>query len=214
MRRNDGMRINTGGNMGGRWRLLLLALILPWQAAHAETYRMDLIVFANRYSSNEAPAAALPDVGNAIALDNTAALQAAGIRVLPETDSALNNEWQRLRNSRQFQPLIRLSWTQPDPPEARGPAIRLRWGETTPGSGLPQIDGRVMLLIVNRYLTLDADLIYNASAGASTGANSGAAPVSAGWRLDERRKMRRDELHHLDSSRLGILAKVSKLGGP
>lgn len=185
----------------GRWALLLWLTALPLRAAQAETYRMDLIVFLNRGASNEAPRpGALPDLGGAIALDNSAAQQAAGIRVLPDADFGLQNEWQRLRNSRQFQPLIRLAWTQPDPPEARGPALRLRWGDAQPGSESSLLDGRVMLLIVNRYLTLDADLVYNSASG--------------GWRLDERRKMRRDELHHLDSARLGIIAKVSKVGGP
>ncbi|SEQ60540.1 Peptidoglycan-binding protein, CsiV [Solimonas aquatica] len=183
----------------GLW--LALMLLLATGTARAETYRMDLILFANRTAVTEAPrAGALPDYAGAMALDNLAALQAAGIRLLPESDFALQSQWARLRNSRQFQPLLHLSWTQNDPPEARGPALRLRWGETQPGSGLPLVDGRVMLLIVNRYLTLDADLAYNGSNGA--------------WRLDERRKMRRDELHHLDSARLGILAQVTKVGVP
>ena len=66
-------------------------------------------------------------------------------------------------------------------------------------AGATPVDGRVMLLIVNRYLTLDADLLYTAG--------------TSSWRLDTRRRMRRDELHHLDSARLGILARVTKANG-
>jgi hypothetical protein len=33
------------------------------------------------------------------------------------------------------------------------------------------------------------------------------------YRLRENRKMMRDELHHLDSPKLGILARVTKSGG-
>lgn len=180
-----------------RWQtlgaLLLLALAVP---AHAETYRMDLIVFVDRYAATESGTPMqLPDLAGAILPDNPAALQAAGIQLLPDAAFGLQSEWQRLRNSKRFEPVVRLAWTQPEPPSTRGPALRVRWG-TPNASGTTPIDGRVMLLIVNRYLTLDADLLYSA------GSNS--------WRLDERRRMRRDELHHLDSARLGILARVTK----
>lgn len=183
-----------------RWRpfaavLLFLSCAVP---ASAETYRMDLIVFLDRYAPAEAGVASpVPDLAGAIAPDNAPALQAAGISLLPDSAFALQSEWQRLRNSKRFQPLVKLAWTQRDPPDANGPALRLRWGDA--GTGTTPVDGRVMLLIVNRYLTLDTDLVYSAGTGA--------------WRLDTRRRMRRDELHHLDSARLGILARVSKADG-
>lgn len=173
-----------------------LLVALP---VHAETYRMDLIVFLDRSAPTEAGRPPqLPNLAGATLPDNPAALQAAGITLLPDSAFALQDEWQRLRNSKRFQPLARLAWTQKDPPESNGPAIRVRWGE--PGSGdLAPLDGRVMLLIVNRYLTLDADLQYTNG--------------SSSWTLDTRRRMRRDELHHLDSARLGILARVTKAEG-
>ncbi|HET8882859.1 MAG TPA: CsiV family protein [Solimonas sp.] len=176
--------------------LLLLALAAP---VHAETYRMDLIVFVDRYAATEAGTpATLPDLAGAILPDNPAALQAAGITLLPDAAFGLQSEWQRLRNSKRFAPLVRLASTQADPPSANGPALRVRWGAPSP-TGTTPVDGRVMLLIVNRYLTLDADLLYTAG--------------TSSWRLDTRRRMRRDELHHLDSARLGILARVTKANG-
>lgn len=182
-----------------RLSALLLILLGISAAAHAETYRMDLIVFVDRYAATEAGVGGqLPDVGGAILPDDAAALQAAGITVLPDSAFALQTEWQRLKNSKRFEPVVRLAWTQRDPPSAKGPAIRIRWGAVNE-SGATPIDGRVMLLIPDRYLTLDADLLY------SSGASS--------WRLDTRRRMRRDELHHLDSARLGILARVTKADG-
>ncbi|MFT4046487.1 MAG: CsiV family protein [Solimonas sp.] len=173
--------------------LLSLALSVP---AHAETYRTDLIVFLDRYASGEAGRPAqLPSLSGAVLPENAAALQASGVTVLPDSAFALQDEWQKLRNSKRFQPLARLAWTQKDPPEAHGPAIRVRWGDGDPAT----VDGRVMLLIVNRFLTLDAELNY--TAGGSS------------WALDTRRRMRRDELHHLDSAKLGIVARVTKAGG-
>src|SRR3546814_6153399 len=110
-----------------RWQALsialLLALALP---AHAETYRMDLIVFVDRYAAAESGAPTqLPDLTGAILPDNAPALQAAGIHLLPDAAFGLQSEWQRLRNSKRFEPVIRLAWTQPDPPSARRPALQI-----------------------------------------------------------------------------------------
>ena len=62
------------------------------------------------------------------------------------------------------------------------------------------IDGTVALRL-SRYLFLDADLMYT-------------QPLPDGrlasYTLKEVRKMRRDELHYLDSPRLGVVAKVTK----
>lgn len=174
-------------------RLLALFAVLLCAPLHAETYRMDLIVFADRGGSGEAPSSQpLPNLAGALAPDSAAALQAAGITVLPDTQFGLQTEWQRLRNSKRFAPLARIAWTQRDPLE-RGPGLRLRVGSAE----APTLDGRVTMLIVNRYLTLDADLVHDSGAGL--------------YRLNERRKMRRDELHHLDAAKLGIVARVSKV---
>ncbi|NKF21818.1 CsiV family protein [Solimonas marina] len=184
-----------------RWpALIALLLSMTALSAHAETYRMDLIVFLDRYAPTEAGVAGqAADTGTAIDPGDAAALQAAGITVLPDAAFGLQTEWRRLQNSKRFEPLVHLSWTQRDPPSRDGPAIHVRWGQ--PGAdGVFPVDGRVKLLIPERYLTLDTDLLY------SSGGRS--------WRLDTRRRMRRDELHHLDSARLGILARVTKADGP
>lgn len=192
-------------NCGNLLTMLALACGLAVSpAVHAEAYRMDLIVFLDRNAPGEAGRrASLPSSINAIALDNAAALQAAGIRLLPETDFALQESWQRLRNSKRFQPLLRLAWVQQDPPAERGPALRLRLGQQqglTDAEGgaflIAPVEGSVALLL-NRYLMLDADLSYTQPNGSS-------------FRLRERRRMKRDELHHLDSPRLGVIARVGK----
>lgn len=185
--------------------LLLFAVPL----ARAEIYRVDLIVFLDKSAPGEQGRGYdLPDLSHSINLDNAADLKAAGISVLPEEKFALNNEWQHLKLAKSYQPLMRLAWTQENPPAERGPALHLRWGSTLiindPGSmttGLVSpVDGSVALLL-GRYLHLDADLIY--SQKTETGV--------ASYRLREKRRMKRDELHHLDSPRLGIVAKVSKV---
>lgn len=186
----------------GQALLLVLALLGASAPARAETYRVDLILFVDLWSSGSeagaAPAAA--NVQGAMDTDDVAALRAAGIEILPEDQFALLDQWQHLRNSKQFKPLLRMAWTQKDPPQERGPAIHIKIGGNEADGTPPTVDGSVALLL-NRYLHLDADLQYVSDGQA--------------WSLDERRKMRRDEVNHMDSAKLGILTQVSKPGaGP
>ena len=187
-------------------RILTLLILLAPFAAQAETYRVDLIVFLDKSGGGGewGRRPALPDMRRALEPDNTGALRAAGITLLPPEQSALNSEWQHLLNAKRYQPLIRLSWTQASPPEDNGPALHVRWGEPLGGdaSGISPVDGTVALT-AGHYLHLDANLLYTQSTGDS----------HVSYRLRENRVMRRDELHHLDSPRLGVLAKVSKVGG-
>lgn len=186
--------------------LLATLIALP---AHADTWRVDLIVF--RFLSPVEERGRLPQAPgtqDAIALDDAARLSAAGITVLPESEFGLNDQWARLRSSPQFRPLVKLAWTQNDPPPERGPRLRVLSGETwklkdEQGLGereFREIDGSVALHL-GRYLHVDSDLVYTAG---------GETPQS--WRLQESRRMRSEELHHLDSPRLGVLVKVSKWG--
>lgn len=190
---------------------LALCLLLPLPAA-AETYRVDLIVFLDLAPAGESGGRALaPDLRGALEPGSAGTLKASGIEVLPDEQFGLVEQWQRLRNSKRFRPVARLAWLQADPPGERGPSLRIKSGASITAtdvdgisaSALSEIDGSVALLL-GRYLHVDADLIYT-QAGAD-GARS--------WRLDERRRMKRDEVHHLDSPKLGILAKVSKAATP
>jgi hypothetical protein len=189
--------------------VLAAALGLFAQTACAETYRVDLIVFLNLWGTEGEAGTPLTarDLGATLEPGDAAGLRARGIQMLPEDQFGLQDEWAKLRASARFRPLVKMAWTQNDPPESGGPAIHVQYGPeqtiTVPGSmyslSLRQIDGSVRLLL-SRYLHLDADL-----AGGKAGGEDGGQT----WRLDESRKLRRDELHHLDSAKLGILARVT-----
>lgn len=185
---------------------LLLLVIAP---ARAETWRVDLIVF--RFLGGIEEAGRLPQAPNlqdAIELDNAAALSAAGITLLPESEFGLADQWSRLKSSPQFRPLIKLAWTQNDPLPTGGPRLRVRSTaklKLRDESGLGErefheVDGTVALHL-GRFLHLGADLLLTVG---------GEEPMA--WRLREERRMRSEELHHLDSPRLGILVKVIKWG--
>jgi hypothetical protein len=188
---------------------VLLGVVIP---AHAERYRVDLILFADRTGvGDEAPLPAQPpDVSRSLEPTDTAKLRAAGVELLPDEGFGLLDQWKKLSNSRYQQPLLRLAWLQKDPPGERSErsarvSLRLRSGALlTPannaGTPIYAVDGTVALLL-GRFLHLDADLQH-------TQTNSAGELV--GYRLKERRRMRRNELHHLDSPRLGLLVRVQK----
>lgn len=188
--------------------LLLLTCLLPLPAL-ADTWRVDLLVFRYlRPVDEQGLTPAPPNLRDAIELDDTAALSRAGITLLPESEFALADHWTQLRRSAQFRPLIRLAWTQNDPPSANGPRLRLKGGEELvvadeSGMGARQfneIDGSVALHL-GRFLHLDTDMVYTAPGADATS-----------WTLSESRRMRSEELHHLDSPRLAAIVRVVRWG--
>lgn len=178
-------------------RLLLIAATLLPLAARAETYRVDLILFVDKSAPGEqGRASVLPDMRRAIEPGDSAGLDRAGITLLTPDQSSLSPEWQKLSNSKRYQPVARISWIQKNPPDDNGPSLHVRYGE--PVNGIAPIDGTITLT-AGHYLHLDVDMLYSQPAGVS-------------YRLHENRKLMRDELHHLDSPKLGVLARVSKTG--
>lgn len=165
-------------------RTALLLLALAPGLGHAATYRVDLIVFADKHGTAEA-SANVPNLKGALDR-NDPALAAAGIRVLPAESFGLTGTLAKLKAGGRYQPLMTVAWTQTNPRGERGTSLRL----TSPD--VPALDGSVTLLLGN-YLHVDVDLAYN------------------GQLLRERRKMKRDELHYLDSPKLGVLTRVTKL---
>lgn len=187
------------------WLVLAASLLAP--AAQAEVWRVDLILFRYLGAAEErgqTPRA--PNLGGALELGNVAQLRAAGITVLPDSQFGLLDHWNHLKGSPQYKPLMKLAWTQADPPSERGPRLHLSGGAklaVSEGNGigvreLMEFDGSVGLNL-SRYIHLDADFVYT---------QLGEEPKS--WRLDERRRMRSEDLHHLDSPRLGLVVRVTK----
>ncbi len=211
---------------------LLLAGLLFAAAASAESFRVDVLLFEDRYNPNGAPGekpadAKVLDAPDALSLDDAEALAAAGITLLPEPDSLLDAQWQSLRNSQRFEPVWRLAWVQQDPPQFNGPTLRIRVGDPI---ALPDraprffgdfqaqpvqaeqvwpIEG-LLNLSLGRYLHLHAQLAW---AQTTVDAQTGELRVVQ-HRLDEKRRMRSGELHHLDSPRFGLLVLATKYEPP
>lgn len=196
--------------------LMLCGLGLPALAA-ADTWRVELIVFEDLHNRGGAAgeaieAAVVPEMGDAIALDDSERLAAAGISLLdPEEHSSLTGHWQRLRNSARFRPTLHLVWLQRDPPERNGPRLYLRHGEPIEIDDPLAFEGYQLLsplegsiaLTLQRFLHLDIDLQW------ADPVDYG-APV--GFNLREQRRMRSDTIHHIDSPRFGVLARIVRAG--
>jgi len=196
--------------------LLALALALSSLPAQAASYRVDLIVFRNLWAGDPAPAAKGQPV-HAVdlrgALDPAAgtSLSGAGIRMLPESDFALEEEWSRLRNSQQFRPVLRLSYVQDDPPPEKGPRVRIATPDTIVVDDPERmtsfeahaIDGSIALY-GGELLHVEADLQY-------TGLSAQPPLVAP---LDELRRVLKGDLHYLDNRYFGVLVRVADADAP
>lgn len=187
---------------------LLTGVLLACAAslAHADTWRVDLLVFAHegRAGAERARPAHPVQAEAAIPLEERARLEANGIRILSPEDSRLNEHWRRLHNATAFRPLLRLSWTQRDPPPRGGPSVLLRHGRpllSPEGEAVRQLEG-VFRLTLRRYLHLDADLRWS-ERDAMTG-------LLRSWPLREQRRMQSESLHYIDSARLGLLVEIRR----
>lgn len=182
--------------------LLVAGTLLP-AATYAAGYRVDVILFTNSApaTSEQPTPALLPQFGSAINVSDPAALVAHGIQLLSATDSGLQKQWQALRYSRNFHPAVQLSWVQSA--AASGTPLLIQDGTPLPLAGLEiaPIAGTIALY-TGRLLHLDAHLSYNFT-------NASGAVVS--YKLNEVRRVKFDELHYLDSPRLGVLARVTKV---
>ena len=192
----------------GLLRAAALAAALAPAPALAERYRVDLILFADRVAAAGESSQPLlqPEPTRTHEPWEVVPLRNAGIEVLEDELFGLMSEWNRLRNSKNHEPLVRIAWIQKDPPAERGVALRLRHGKplvgTTPTGAVEvyPVDGWVALL-AGRYLHLDASFVQTQAQ--ETG-------ELRSFRLRERRRLKRDELNHLDSPRLGVLVRAQR----
>jgi len=184
--------------------LTLAALTLPG-LAQASRYRVDVIVFIDHGGVGDeqpVPARAL-NSSRVIDPGDASRLAASGINVLPPSSFGLQSEWQHLRNARRFQPVIKLSWVQNA--ASSGTPLRLSEGEAVTladGSQISTVSGHIALY-TGTFLHLDTDLAYTLDR------RTNGAPAS--YRLHEVRRVKFNEIHYLDSPRLGVLARVTKL---
>lgn len=116
----------------------------------------------------------------------------------------------KMRQSRDFRPLVHTAWTQPGYRKNEAPALALQRVARLPS----RLAGHATLYL-SRYLHLTLDLNLRARPGTQTAgdansfAQSQETPV---YSLLEKRRLRSGELHFFDHPQFGVLVKVSPVG--
>ncbi|MEL7296507.1 MAG: CsiV family protein [Pseudomonadota bacterium] len=151
------------------------------------------------------PTDALTDTVDTDATDPETAPEAQPIVLSFEPIAAeqrrLGEQYQRLRNSRDFRPILHTAWRQPVYPANQETTLQL----SSVARNTPANLGGEISLFVSRFLHLTLDLQL---AGQRTGLDS------LVFKLNEQRKMRSAELHFFDHPRFGALALISKAEQP
>ncbi|MBU0499016.1 MAG: peptidoglycan binding protein CsiV [Gammaproteobacteria bacterium] len=168
--------------------LLSLLLMTLWQAALAEssTYDIEVLIFSQSLGSTEqAPGfPGTPDMSKA------GPLERRGISILPA--SQLAGVRKRLEQSGAYQVLRHLSWRQELANGTVPQPFRVTYPEQG-ASGGRRLMGTIALGRSN-YAILKADLLLQDN--------------GQSYRLEETRRMKRNELHYLDHPRIGVIATL------
>lgn len=205
--------------------LLLLALLCAPGLAAARWYQVEVIVFKHNGESATGgeqwpEGIALPDFGNSIELvtDLTdlagapaaaAGPQAIAFKPLERNERLLIDTERRLRNSREYAPLLAVAWRQPNFGVVGARHVYLSdqvvahdtaagRGETAAAAGSAEpVSRRVMGTVtvkVARLMNVDVDFVFD---------NDG-VPV----RLTATRKVKLREIHYFDHPLFGVIVQV------
>lgn len=149
-------------------------------------------------------------------------------KLLPRSQNRLNGIYQRLQSSSQYQPLLHLSWQQPQTRKRNARYVHLQRldgqrlttvTDTNTDRTLPQtnqlLDGAIRIRS-GFYLHVDIDLVYFTTLPLankmirSEGSflnHSDKTPI----RLKESRKIKLNELHYFDHPLYGVIVQVRRL---
>lgn len=218
--------------------LLVLSLLLTWiptaQAQDDEShpwYRVDLLIFAQPgdHLNDEAWDTSLtPSVsGNAIYLnngqENLVIMDVSNKADLPVATSLMSRQG--------YEVLYRKSWNQMMLPRQQTQPLRISAGKLL-SNGFHQLDGEISIDIA-RFLHFRTALFYSVPVStewltAQTPLNENhtdtnflgaqesisAQPQQPSYltvKMEQSRKMRRDELHYIDHPYFGIVVKMTRL---
>lgn len=115
---------------------------------------------------------------------------------LPDEERALADIETRLRETTAYEPLLYAGWVQESFAAAEAPAYSIGQADA------PDLIGTVRFSR-GRYPHLELDLTWRPPALA------GAHPDWRGYRLEEYRRMRDQEVHYFDNAHFGVIARVA-----
>jgi len=206
--------------------LLALLIASPMIAAGSNWYQIELLLFLNPAPSDGlgARSGVLPSTDDAIPLQ-LPRQAGAPYSLLPSTARQLNAHRLQLNRTGRYQSLLHLAWRQPVATTGRADTLSLRL--PPPGTGGLQGPAKLngtLRITRGRFLHVDLDVNYLPPQSApmkTTASGDGVTDTKTFsprvYRLTTKRRMRRDELHYLDSPGLGALIIAQRYnpgGGP
>lgn len=175
--------------------LLPTCLLLGSQAAQAELYTIEMLVFSqNGYHAGSQPAHSSPDSAGARSLSAYNGAPLSQFEQLPGASLQLHGDANQLKRNG-YEVLYHTGWLQ-DVRSGQNPKIRI----ASP-------DGRVEGVVRvdrGRYLHFRPDLLLSRSASAER--------ASSQYRMNTPRRMRSREVHYLDHPLFGILVVARPAG--
>ncbi|WP_031435123.1 CsiV family protein [Methylomarinum vadi] len=164
---------------------LWLAVFSAAGLADSKAFKIEVVVFAQDQPTSEV----LDQLESEIDWPR----RLADLNNYPQVDPqyiSLNGISAKLRRTAGYRPLLHVAWTQEVPADSIGTAVQLQ----NPSGSL---NGFIRIQR-GHYLYLIADMEYN-----PTG--------SLYYRLDEKRRIKLNEIHYLDHPKFGIIARVTPL---
>lgn len=125
--------------------IYLLLLAVSWPSFAARQFDVEVILFKrniNPEQVNESWPEQLKqvDMQGALSLEDTAALKAKGVTILPSSQYALDTQYNKLKKHAGFTPLAHIAWRQGDQNQANAPKLYITAGRDFSELFLP--DGR------------------------------------------------------------------------
>ena len=178
---------------------LLLALYGLHTTTHAETrlYNVEVIIFTHNNGAGDGEHAVRAD------LDNTGFFSEQRVTGLSSSSHRMGPASYSLQNDGAHTVLLHRAWRQP---AVRASAATAYPVQTEPYSA-SRVDGTIRLLR-GRYLHLDIDLLLHLAQDNAT-REPGTDSHASAYRLREKRRIKRTQMHYFDHPRFGVLAMVT-----
>ena len=141
-------------------------------------------------------------------------------RKLRSSSFKLGGIYKELSFSKDYRPLMHISWMQPGRSGARASAVRimdvLERDAGDAGVRNLKVDGTIRVR-VSRFLHMDVDLLYFLESPVpvyrttDSGTAEAGMPRASYTRLRESRRMKLNELHYFDHPLFGMISRVSRI---
>ncbi len=204
---------NTTGGLNRLLPTVLLALAVSLPAVAEDSwYQIELLLFLNPAPGEGAGVfEPIPQTGGSIPLQMPREADAP-YALLPKAERELNAHRLQLNRSGRYESLLHLAWRQPVGNEGSADTLSFRIpAPRADGLDEPARLQGTLRLSRGRFLHADLDASYlpaqliSAPPPSSQISEITVAPPPYVYRLKEKRRMRSEELHYLDSPGLGAL---------